>query len=81
MNNEQKMEDIMKERIGETAGNIWSILKERREVDIAQLPRILKDKTVVAYQALGWLAREDKVKYRVKAGKTLVSLTEPEKEK
>ena len=71
----------MKEKIGETAGSIWNVLKERGEVDIAQLPRISKEKTAVAYQALGWLAREDKLTYRVKAGKTLVSLTASEKAK
>ena len=69
----------MKEKIGETSGKIWKVLKEKEEIDIAQLPRILNEKSVSVYQALGWLAREDKIKYRTKANKTFVSLTEPER--
>lgn len=69
----------MKEKIGETAGKIWKVLKEKEEMDIAQLPRILNEKSVSVYQALGWLAREDKISYQTKANKTFVSLTEPER--
>lgn len=69
----------MKEKIGETAGKIWKVLKEKEEVDIAQLPRILNEKSVIVYQALGWLARENKIKYRTKANKSFVSLIEAER--
>jgi len=69
----------MKEKIGKSAGLAWKVLKEKGEVDISRLPRMMNEKTVIVYQALGWLAREDKVRYRVKSGKTLVSLTESEK--
>jgi hypothetical protein len=66
----------VKEKIGETAGKIWKVLKEKKEVDISQLPRLLKEKSVIVYQAVGWLAREDKIAYRTKAAKTYISLTE-----
>lgn len=69
----------MKEEIGETAGKIWEILKKKEEVNIAQLPRMLNKKSAVVYQGLGWLAREDKVEYQTKAGKTFVCLTESER--
>ncbi len=74
-----KKGEAMKDEIGETAGKIWEILKKKEEVNIAQLPRLLNKKSAVVYQGLGWLAREDKVEYQIKAGKTLVSLTESER--
>lgn len=69
----------MKEEIGETAGKIWEILKKKGEINVAQLPRLLNKKSAMVHQGLGWLAREDKVEYQIKAGKTFVSLTEPER--
>ncbi len=62
--------------IGETAGRIWQLLSDREEVNIAGLPKILNEKSVVVYQALGWLARENKITYRKEGGKILVSLVE-----
>ena len=66
----------MKEKIGELAGNIWSALRNKKEVNVSELPNILNDKPVLVYQALGWLAREDKINYHVKGRKILVSLAE-----
>lgn len=70
----------MKEQIGEMAGKIWETLGEKGEMDLALLPRFLKTKSEFAYQALGWLAREDKIEYSQKAGKNFVSLTQWERE-
>jgi hypothetical protein len=67
---------IMKERIIEAAGKIWHFLKENGETGMALLPRRLKEKTEIVHQALGWLAREDKLQYREKNGKTYVALNE-----
>jgi len=69
----------MKVKIGETAGKIWNLLEEKGEVNISQLPRLLNEKSVIVHQALGWLAREDKIEYRTEAGKTYISLTETER--
>jgi len=69
----------MKVKIGETAGKIWNLLEEKGEVNISQLPRLLNEKSVLVHQALGWLAREDKIEYRTEAGKTYISLTETER--
>jgi len=71
----------MKERIGKTAGEIWTFLRQTNEVAISRLPRVLKEKTAVVYQALGWLAREGKVEYRTEGKRTLVSLTESERKR
>ena len=68
----------MKQRIGEIAGDIWRTLSEKDEVNITQLPRILKEKNTAVYQALGWLAREDKINYRTEGEKVFVSLNEAE---
>jgi hypothetical protein len=72
-------EPKMKERIGETAGKIWMILKEREEVAISQLPKLTGETPTVAYQALGWLAREDKVVYRAERNKTYVAIAASER--
>ena len=64
--------------IGEAAGRIWQLLKDKEEVNIAGLSKILNEKSVIVYQALGWLARENKITYHKKGGKILVSLVEGE---
>ncbi len=70
----------MKHRIGETAGRIWRILGERENVDISKLPQILKEKGEIVYQGLGWLARENKIDFHRKEGKTFASLSHKERE-
>ncbi len=69
----------MKDKIGETAGRIWKIIKEKEEVNISQLPKLVEEKTAIVYQALGWLAREDKIEYRIEGTKTFASLTDVER--
>ena len=69
----------MKEKIGETAGQIWDLLKKKGEVNMAEVPKLLKEKSTVVYQAVGWLARENKIEYRTAATKTFISLAGSEK--
>ncbi len=69
----------MKNRIGETAGEIWKVLKQKEEVNLNFLPRMLGEKAQIVHQAVGWLAREDKIEYRTRGGKTFISLTPSEK--
>ena len=64
----------MKNEIGETAGRIWETLNTRGKVAINQLPKILNENSMLVYQALGWLAREDKIEYFIEKKKTYVSL-------
>lgn len=69
-----------KEKVQEAAGKIWKVLAKKGKVNVAQLPKLLKEKMQIAFQALGWLAREDKVVYSEKDKKNYVSLTEAEQE-
>ncbi len=69
----------MKERIGLTAGAIWSVLSKKDEVNVSQLSKVVKEKTIVIHQALGWLAREGKIDYRSEGEKLFVFLIESER--
>ena len=69
----------MKEEIGNLAGKIWQLLNEREEASVTQLSKILEEKSPIVNQALGWLAREDKVTYRTSGARTFVSLAESER--
>ncbi len=71
----------MKHKIGETAGKIWMLLETKGELDIVQVPKLLREKSMVVYQAVGWLAREDKIEFRTEGTKVWVSLAESEKKR
>jgi len=64
----------MKEQIGETAGRIWQTLREHQEISLSRIPKVVGEREPLVYQALGWLAREDKVEYRTDRNRTLVSI-------
>ena len=68
----------MKDKVIETAGKTWKFLGQNGETDVGELCRYVKEKETVVYQALGWLAREDKINYTTKNRKTFVSLVESE---
>jgi len=68
----------MREQIGETAGKIWRTLGQKGEANIAMLPKLLKEKSELVYQGLGWLAHENKIIYLKKSDKNFVKLTNPE---
>lgn len=59
--NETNLSDF----IGENAGKIWQILNTWGEVDIKYLQRFADISKNDTFLALGWLAKEDKVKTRV----------------
>jgi hypothetical protein len=62
--------------IGKTAGDVWRYLKDNGEVSVADMKRGLGIKTErLLHWAIGWLAREGKVRFNVCAGnKVLISL-------
>jgi|GEM_PF-170829 len=68
----------MKEKIIEAAGKTWRFLGQNGETNVEKLPQELKEKDSVVFQALGWLAREDKLHYTTKNRRTFVSLVENE---
>ena len=70
----------MKEQIGETAGKLWSAIGEKQSILLDNLPKIADGNKTIANLALGWLAREDKVKFERKGKVVSVSLTEREAE-
>ena len=51
----------MKEKVIEAAGKTWRYLGQNGQTNVAQLGRAIKEKDEVVLQALGWLAREDKI--------------------
>lgn len=68
----------MKDQVIEAAGKTWRFLGQNGEINVTNLPKILKEKESVVFQALGWLAREDKINYSIKNRRTFVSLVENE---
>jgi Winged helix-turn-helix domain (DUF2582) len=70
----------MKKIIGEMAGKVWKILGKKGRSEIFKLPQILNEKEEIVYLALGWLAREDKIEFHKKEGKTIISLNDKEQE-
>ena len=68
----------MKEKVIEAAGKTWRFLGQNGQTNVSQLAKSLKEKDEVILQALGWLAREDKIDYTVKNRCTFVSFVEKE---
>ncbi|MFZ1684126.1 MAG: winged helix-turn-helix domain-containing protein [Candidatus Zixiibacteriota bacterium] len=64
----------MKEQIGETAGKVWQALSEHGELDLARLMKLVHEDEKAVHQALGWLAREEKIDIHLKGNKTTISL-------
>jgi len=64
----------MKEIIGEMAGSDWETLGKKGRLEISKLPQILKVKGDTVYQALGWLAREEKIIFHKKEVRAYTSL-------
>ncbi len=49
------------EQIGETAGAAWNVLAINGSLSMAKLVKAVGEPRDVVMQALGWLAREDKI--------------------
>ncbi len=48
--------------IGENAGKIWRLIESQGKVDVSSIAKVTQTTIQDAYSALGWLAREDKIK-------------------
>lgn len=57
----EKTQVDIKEQVGATAGIVWQALSEKGPHTVAQLKKLNGGTDVVSF-ALGWLAREDKIK-------------------
>ncbi len=47
--------------IGETAGKVWKFLRQQGEANLNQIKKNVKADPNLILQAIGWLAREDKL--------------------
>jgi hypothetical protein len=66
----------MVESIGQAAGEVWKMLaKSKDPVNITDVPKKTKLTSQLAYQGMGWLAREGKLQYQQKGRSIYVSLT------
>ncbi len=62
------------EQIGDTAGLVWKYLNENGPRTLTQLAKDVDAPRDVIMQAIGWLAREDKVAIEEEARKKVVVL-------
>ncbi len=60
--------------IGETAGAVWKVLVENGPLSMARLVKAVGEPRDTVMQALGWLAREDKVWIQEDGRSRVVSL-------
>jgi hypothetical protein len=60
--------------IGETAGQVWRLLAQRGPMSMAQLVKAVGQPRDTVMQALGWLAREDKLVIEETSRRRVVSL-------
>jgi len=68
----------MRNHIGEIAGKIWEMLGHKKEVNVSALSKMIKEKSDITYQGLGWLARENKLVFHKKGARSFVALTPSE---
>ncbi len=61
----------MIQSIGETAGQVWKLLNECGPASLSSIKSCLKIKQNLILQAIGWLAREDKIRIEEK-GRTVI---------
>ena len=64
----------MIQSIGDTAGKVWNFLSEKGEATLSQLKRGVKVDPNLILEAIGWLAREDKLRIEKKARYVIYSL-------
>jgi len=62
--------------IGETAGLVWSTLSKGGPLSLTKLVKAVGEPRDVVMQALGWLAREDKISIGTEGRSRVVSLRE-----
>ena len=62
------------EQIGETAGIVWRSLKENGPMTAAKLVKLVDQPRDLIMQAVGWLAREDKIEISKKGASVNIRL-------
>ena len=61
-------------QVGETAGVVWKVLLEHGPMSMARLVKAVGQPRDIVMQALGWLAREDKIQIDEAGRSRVVSL-------
>ncbi|MGH7379324.1 MAG: winged helix-turn-helix domain-containing protein [Candidatus Methylomirabilales bacterium] len=64
----------MREAIGEAAGKVWRYLEAQGSRSVSQIQRDTRLSQSLTYLALGWLAREDKIRLAQERRALLASL-------
>lgn len=67
----------VEEVITRCAAQILKLLEDAGEVNVLLLSERLGQRSIITYQALGWLAREGKVRYGDRGSQVYVSATRP----
>ena len=62
------------DQIGETAGAVWRLLDDRGPLSLSKLAREIDEPRDVVMQAVGWLARENKIRIEEEARSRVVYL-------
>ena len=60
--------------IGETAGAVWHLLSDHGPLALSKIPKEVDAPRDVVMQAIGWLAREDKLRIEEEGRSRIVSL-------
>ena len=60
--------------IGATAGVVWKQLSENGPMDLAKLVKAVGEPRDAVMQAIGWLAREDKLSFEDNGRKRMIGL-------
>lgn len=68
---------LMMNDVGVDAGRIWHLLSERGVLSIRKIGEIVNCRESVVFLALGWLARENKVRFLDESGVLYVELNMP----
>jgi len=70
---------MLKPEIGKTAGEVWKYLGKKGQTALNELPNKVNAHPDHVHQAIGWLARENKVQFTKEGRTTYVELTDNEK--
>lgn len=67
-------ERFLEAAIAECAERIIKALAESGEANVLRLSQQLSERSVITYQALGWLAREGRIQYAQRGNQVYVSI-------
>jgi hypothetical protein len=66
--------EICVSEIGKAAGTVWTVLTEKGPMNVASLVKAVGEPRDNVMQAIGWLAREDKLAFTDNGRKRVISL-------